>query len=452
MSATKRMLCCSTILNLCCGLAHAQGQAKGSPQPVETVTEWVKSAAIPLDRTEPTGDLKDMERLEVIVGDARIVAMGEETHGTREFFQLKHWMLEYLVEKKGFTILGIEANWPESLAINDYVVNGVGDAQSALDGLYFWAWNTQEVLELIQWMRKYNVDPKHVKKVKFYGFDMQVAHLAARNVQAYLDRVDANEAKIAAKVFHPISDMEREKEAGEKSEVFWEKEEDRVAVLLKRFESRKESYVKASSEKEWALAQHHLELVRQAAELYSIKRKGNVSPRDRAMAKNVRWILEQEGPEAKIMLWAHNGHVSTGLLGGGASMGNELRQMYGKQMVVCGFSFGQGSFQAIEKGRGLRQFTVGPAPPDTVDGMLAAAEIPMFAVDLRSAPANSAVEEWLKAPQQMRSIGAIYDEKLPKQGFSEVIPRDFDVLIFVRQTTAARENPKYSEMEFRGRE
>ena len=99
------------------------GQATKSPSSISVpseVTSWFKSAAIPLDSTSPESGLDDLRRMESIIGNARIVAMGEATHGTREFFQLKHRMLKFLVEKKGFTVFGIEANWPESLAINDY--------------------------------------------------------------------------------------------------------------------------------------------------------------------------------------------------------------------------------------------------------------------------------------------------------------------------------------------
>ena len=132
------------------------GQATKSPSAISVpseVTSWFKSAAIPLDSTSPESGLGDLRRMESTIGDARIVAMGEETHGTREFFQLKHRMLEFLVEKKGFTVFGMEANWPESLAINDYVLNGTGDAEEALDSFHFWTWNTEEVLNMIRWMR-----------------------------------------------------------------------------------------------------------------------------------------------------------------------------------------------------------------------------------------------------------------------------------------------------------
>src|SRR5216683_4606030 len=107
------------------------GQATKSPSSISVpseVTSWFKSAAMPLDSTSPESGLDDLRQMESTIGNARIVAMGEATHGTREFFQLKHRMLEFLVEKKGFTVFGIEANWPESLAINDYVLNGTNDA------------------------------------------------------------------------------------------------------------------------------------------------------------------------------------------------------------------------------------------------------------------------------------------------------------------------------------
>ncbi len=428
------------------------GQATKSPSSISVpseVTSWFKSAAIPLDSTSPESGWEDLRRMESTIGNARIVAMGEATHGTREFFQLKHRMLEFLVEKKGFTVFGIEANWPESLAINDYVLNGTGDATEALDSLYFWTWNTDEVLDMIRWMRKYNQDPKHTNKVKFFGFDMQVAHVAVRNAERYLEKVDPGEAKVASTVLAPLSDADRERESASKSRYFWQKTGEMIESLLAWLELRKKVYVEASSLKEWTLARHNLEIVRQAVEMHSVDRSGNFSPRDQAMAANVEWILDQEGPESKIMLWAHNGHVSTAPLGDGQSMGTVLRKTYGEKMVVCGFSFDQGSFQALQRGKGLRQFTVGPAIPGSLDAALAAAGIPLFAVDLRAAPSSGAVAEWLNTPQPMRSIGAIYSDSAPEAYFGLVSPHSFDVILFVKYTTAAHENPKYSEIELR---
>src|SRR5437016_9672435 len=119
-------------------------------------------------------------------------------------------MLEFLVEKLGFTVFAIEGNWPESLAVNDYVLGGQGDPAEALAGMYFWTWDTQEMLDMMRWMRRYNQDPAHVKKLKFVGFDMQTARVAVANVEHYLQRVDLDEAKVAAKILAPLSDRSEE--------------------------------------------------------------------------------------------------------------------------------------------------------------------------------------------------------------------------------------------------
>lgn len=421
----------------------------GSFVPKE-VTAWFQSAGIPLDSTNPQSGLNGLLPLLSAIGDARIVAMGEATHGTREFFQLKHRMLEFLVEKMGFTIFGIEANWPESLAVNDYVLNGKGDPAQALAGLYFWTWNTEEVLDMIQWMHTYNQDPCHAKKVKFYGFDMQVSHVAVSNVELYLQKVDPEEAKVASKLLAPLSGAAGEREYTAKPEEFRHKTSEGIRYLLARFESRKQAYEDSSSFDEWKLARHNLEIVRQAEEMQSTVPPGRFSVRDRSMAENVKWILDQEGRMSKIMLWAHNGHVSTLPVGAGETMGMSLRGMYGKKMVVCGFSFDHGSFQAIQQGKGLREFTVGPATPGSLDAALAATGIPIVAIDLRGAPSSGTVADWLNTPQLMRSIGAVYSENSPSAYFASLNLHSFDLIFFVNSTTAAREIPKHSEIEYRG--
>ena len=99
-------------------------------------------------------------------------------------------MLEFLVEKMGFTVFAIEASLPDALFVDDYVTQGTGDPTQALAGLGFWTWDTQEVLEMIRWMRHYNEDPSHARKLRFYGFDMQAPWAAADRLATYLERVE----------------------------------------------------------------------------------------------------------------------------------------------------------------------------------------------------------------------------------------------------------------------
>lgn len=152
------------------------------------VASWIRANAIPLETVEARHGFADMEPLRRIVGDARIVSLGEATHGTREFFQLKHRMLEFLATRMGFTIFAIEANMPEAYRLNDYVLNGTGDPVQLLRGMYFWTWNTEEVLDMIRWMREFNASGKG--RVQFTGFDMQTTTVAAEIVRAYVQRAD----------------------------------------------------------------------------------------------------------------------------------------------------------------------------------------------------------------------------------------------------------------------
>lgn len=161
------------------------------------------------------------------------------------------------------------------------------------------------------------------------------------------------------------------------------------------------------------------------------------------MAENVNWILDHN-PQAKIVLWAHNGHVGTNGYGGmNTSMGKELREMYGPQMRVFGFAFNRGSFQAIEQGKGLRNFAVSAGPPQGFDFTLSRAGLPLLALDLQHATAGSPAAEWLRTPHQARSIGALYSEDRPQMFFSNLTPNaTYDAILFVENTTAAIPNAR----------
>ena len=152
------------------------------------VTAWIRAHAIPLATPEAGHGFEDMQPLKKVVGNARIVELGEATHGTREFFQLKHRMLEFLATEMGFTIFSIEANMPEAYRLNEYVLTGKGDPKELLKGMYFWTWNTQEVLDMILWMRKFNASGKG--RVEFTGFDMQTPDVAMEIVREFARKYD----------------------------------------------------------------------------------------------------------------------------------------------------------------------------------------------------------------------------------------------------------------------
>src|SRR5258705_13233786 len=136
--------------------ALAQSRAADSPAGEEVVA-WLKANAMPLASAEPGTGFADLAALREIIGDARIVGLGEATHGTREFFQLKHRLIEYCVSELGFTMIGFEAEYGATLAVNEYVLGGKGTAADVAGGMGFWTWDTEEVNALIDWVRAWNL-------------------------------------------------------------------------------------------------------------------------------------------------------------------------------------------------------------------------------------------------------------------------------------------------------
>jgi len=407
---------------------------------------WIRANAIPLATVEAGNGFADLARLRAIIADARIVSLGEATHGTREFFQLKHRLLEYCVCELGFTIFGIEASYPECLRVNDYVLHGTGNPAEALASQRFWTWDTEEVLALIEWMRAWN--GTHARQVKFYGFDMQFPTEAALGVLDYLERVAPDLATASQEALWPLSDDASAHRFHLLPEATREAARACIACLLEAFAREHAAWAAATSELEWQLARLNAVVLDQAARLrLSISHDVLVS-RDIAMAENVRALLELEGPDAKAVLWAHNGHVAreSGYFTDNkvpiANMGSRLHEMLGRKHLVVGFAFNQGSFQAQQSGRGLVDHTVAPAPEGSLDRVLAAADLPAFLLDLATAPAEGPVGDWLSSKPLSRSIGAVYSAEHAKEFLAPADPRRaYDILAFVETTTAARANP-----------
>jgi erythromycin esterase-like protein len=178
-------------------------QPAGTHEPTPEELAWLKDNAIVLRTVEAGGSLDDLEPLKTLIGDAHIVALGEGTHGTREFFQMKHRLVEFLAREMGFTIFSIEANLPEAYRLNDFVLKGMGDPKELIAGMYFWTWNTQEVLDMVEWMRKYNKSGQG--RIEFTGFDMQTPDVAADIVRDFLDRVEPAYTETAVQAYSALS-------------------------------------------------------------------------------------------------------------------------------------------------------------------------------------------------------------------------------------------------------
>jgi erythromycin esterase len=411
------------------------------------VVDWLRTHAVPLKTVDPEHGFEDLAPLAASIGDARIVGLGEATHGTHEFFRLKHRLLEWLVAERGFNVFALEASMPESFDVNQYVLTGRGDPQKALATLSGWTWDTEETLDLIRWMRRWNEDPKH-KKVKFYGFDMQSAPRPVKVVLEYVARVAPQEATALTA---PLLPLRRAIDA-EASASWPTDDKQRVtqaaSALLERFDSARAEWSARSSPDEWAVARQHARILVQFLREWLADPSSQGELRDEAGAENVGWILDHEGPESKIVIWAHDGHVAHGSHDPSwRPMGLHLTRTWGKAYVVVGLGFGHGSFHArdLDDNYRLRSFTVGPLPAGSFDATLHAVGVPLLVIDLRS-PATGIVADWLAVKHAKRDFGATFSDKWPPlvPANPNVIPHEFDLVAFVDETSAAHDLPEGS--------
>lgn len=406
------------------------------PAPKE-VADWLRTHAVALDTVEAGHGFDDLQPLAAVIGDARVVGLGEATHGTREFFQLKHRLVEWLVVERGFTAFAIEATMPEAFELNDYVLTGRGDPQQLLAGLGFWTWDTEEVLALVRWMRHWNEDPAH-PRVRFYGFDMQYAPRAREGALRYVARVAPTEAKRLGEplsLFRYALDVKTFAllDAGARAQLVTA-----AQALVDRFDAARDEWIARSSADEWAVARQLARVLVQSIANDQPDADGGL--RDRFMAENLRWIVEHEGPRGKVVAWAHNFHIGR-FDDGFRTMGSHLSEALGAAYLPIGFAFDHGSFQArdVDKESLLHGFEVPPMPVGSFDATLAAAGLPRLLVDLRHPPAG-VVATWLRAEHGHREFGSAFSTAWPqaKAGSMSSLAPTYDVAAFVAETTAAR--------------
>jgi erythromycin esterase len=413
-----------------------------TPVPIPSdVSQWIHDNAVQFDTTDPVNDNTDLGFLKAAVGDARVVELGEATHSTHEFQTLKQRIVEYLVEEMGFTTFAIEDDWASDTTVNDYVRSNLGNPRGAISNMTQYFWKTQEVLDLINWMHDYNQTLDAGSKVAFAGVDMQMPSKAIDKTQAYLRKVDEAKADEASSLYSCFSRYE--------SDLFSYKAlptETKTACrsnlqeVYDNLVGNQSQYEAKTSHTQFAYALHSADIVLQAEDCYA--NEGCLN-RDKSMAENVEWLLEEGGSTSKVIVWAHNGHVATYKEPeyNWQSMGQYLRDKYGTGLVVFGLDFYRGGFNAfpLQPPVKMTAFQADPPPANSYEYYLGGANLPRLFLDLGAVPQNKPETSWLTGTHLMRSIGAGYDASAPENGYRDLnITEWFDGLFFIQDTSPAR--------------
>ena len=422
----------------------------------QAVVTWLKDNAIPVKTVEAGNGFQDLQPLKKVFKDVRFVGLGEATHGTREFFQFKHRMLEFLVKEMGFRVFAIEASYPACQNINDYVMGKTDDGAKALDSLGQFVWNTEEIRAMIDWMRTYNRSVSPNKRVKFVGFDLSYTETTGQErLLEYLKRVapervaefeESLKANLNQLFFYDLTIPDKQKETTAKLTDL-QIEYNRLFVFL---EINGVRLAAKSNQAEFEQMLEYARVVVQTLDFDAhnpLNRTSLFISRDPYMADNFRRLVEREPAGTRFVIWAHNAHVTTGDKNY-FPFGQQLRRFYDSDYYALGLGFNQGSFQAAEIQPGrmrttsptIRSFTVNPAPAESIDWYLAQTGVKSFVVDFRSSRKNAETTEWLAAPNRQRLIGSSYGPDV--NWFSPTtIAKEFDGLFFIDTTTRARPNP-----------
>ncbi len=421
-------------LGACASESSTPVQPPPPPSVPPEAVAWLRANAVQFSGTHLSLPHTDLAVLRGLIGDARVVALGENTHGTRDFFEMKARILRFLVEQMGFNAFLIEATWPESNRLDRYVRTGEGDSRTLLTGLYFWTWRTESVLEMIEWMRSHNAAGGGVG---FYGFDMQYPGMALDNVIRYVADVDparvpATRTRLDCLVRYANDAQGRFPTARyvDAGANFQRQCADSMRAEVTRMLASRATYVTASSVKEFELA---LQSLRVALQYHSMI-VGEQS-RDRSMAINTAWWVDHLGPHSKVVVWAHNFHVSTFP----GAQGRWLRERFGNELVIVAFTHEFGDFMGVtQQGNtftGLNRQTLDPVRTGSYEEYFGASSMPHFILDLRGRDLSSPATSWLLGPRWFRSIGCCFDPTRPDRYWAYVVlPEIFDAVIHIPQT------------------
>jgi erythromycin esterase-like protein len=417
------------------------------------ITNAIREVAHPL-----TGTATDYDPLMELIGDARLVLLGEASHGTHEFYQARVDITKRLIIEKGFTAIAVEADWPDAYRVNRYV-RGVNDdptGREALAGFQrfpVWMWRNIDVLNFIEWLRQYNTTlPENARKVGFYGLDLYSLYASIESVINYLDKVDPEAAKRARHRYSCFEDFGEDTQAYGYAAGFNLSEscEHEVVNQLIELQQHAPDYVRRDgrvAEDEFFFAEQNARLAKDAEEYYRTMFSGHVSSwnlRDRHMAGTLDALvahLDRQGGQAKIAVWEHNSHIGDARA---TSMGREgelnvgqlVRERYDRDARLIGFSTYTGTVTAASDwDEPHERKRVRPAIEGSYEALFHDTGLTNFLLTLRED--NKAVKG-LGGPRLERAIGVIYRPQTERIShyFNARLPEQFDVVIHFDKTRA----------------
>jgi erythromycin esterase-like protein len=410
----------------------------------------VRAAAVPVE--DGDGEFDELLRR---LGDARVVLLGEASHGTHEFYAARARITRRLVAERGFDAVAIEGDWPDAWRVNRFV-RGTGTDTTANDALAgfrrfpTWMWRNTVVVDFVGWLREWNATRPAARRCGFYGLDLYSLDASMAAVLAYLDKEHpelAHRVRARYDCFGPF---------GGDSQAYGlmtglgsapSCEAGVVATLVDL--QRRRLQLAPGDDREAAFdAEQNAALVRDAERYYRTMYLSDVSSwneRDTHMAQTLQALerhLCEPARAARIVVWAHNSHLGDaratemGQARGEHNLGQLVRARLGDEAFLLGFTTHDGSVTAAKDWDSDAEFKrVNPSRGDSIEGLLHATGLARFLLPLRD---DARLARTLADPLLERAIGVIYRPDTERQShyFHAQVARQFDALIHVDRSRA----------------
>ncbi len=421
--------------------------APPSPRGDASLVSLVREAAEPIDDIERASIDALLER----IGDARVVLLGECTHGTSEFYRMRARITRELIARRGFQFVAVEADWPDAARVDDYV-RGTR-RRSRLEFTPFsrfptWMWRNREIHDLVDWLRERNAGRRD-QRVGFHGLDLYSLFTSIAAVLAYLDDVDPGAARVARARYGLLTPWQRDPAAYGAAVLVgrYGSSEKAVVAMLSDTLARRLEYARKDGARFFDAAQN-ARLIADAEHYYRAMYYGAAEAwnlRDAHMFDTLQSLLAFHGPDSKGVIWEHNSHVGDATATemasrGQRNIGEMCRALFGEQAYLVGFGTDHGTVAAASNwDEPMQRMRIVPSREGSYERVFHKTGVPAFALHLR-APRRTAVRDELASPLLERAIGVVYrpETELSSHYFYADLTRQFDEYVWFDETRAVR--------------
>jgi protein-L-isoaspartate(D-aspartate) O-methyltransferase len=430
--------------------AHGWQDRRAQTAP-RTLPEMIADAAEPLpDFNDPAfGALFDR------YAHAKVILLGEASHGTSEFYKARAAISRRLIEQHGYNIVAVEADWPDAASIDRHVRHRRGreGEERAFERFPTWMWRNTDVDAFVRWLHRHNEGRPREEMTSFRGLDLYNLSGSIRAVIDYLDDVDPEAGQVARARYGclaPYSKNPARYGAIAITEGYARCEE-HVVQMLRQLQQSRADYVEGDGGEEFLDAAANARLVKNAEAYYRVMYHGaeeSWNLRDKHMFETLCQLLDAGGPDAKAIVWAHNSHIGNaaatemGQVRGELNIGQLCREKFGEQAVLIGFGTHGGTVAASDDWDAPMQVkTVRPSMEGSYERVSHDAGVERFLLDVRGA--GQELRAALEEPRLERFIGVIYrpDTERWSHYAQAVLPEQFDAWVWFDETTAVTPLP-----------